>query len=589
MNRVHTMPKSETKPKQAASKRPAGPNIWAILAPYRPMVFGLATLTIAANALALWLPKIISHAIDEYAKQSLALADVSWLFGLVSLGIFILTYAQNIVQVYVSELVAKDLRDKLITKISKQAHSQIEKLSPARLLTNLTSDMDAIKMFVSQAVAALISSIFLIIGASILLLLTNWKLGLAVLTIVPVIGFTFGIVLQRVRAFFLKSREVIDGLNRVINESILGAGLIRVLNSESLEDKKFYTVNDASFQIGLKIIGIFSALIPAITFVASLSSVIILAFGGHLVIDNQLSLGDFAAFSSYMAILIFPLLILGFVGNISAMATASYTRIAEVLASPDMEDKGTVVSELTGKVEVRGLTIAYGQKKALDDVSFTVKPGSKTAVIGPTAAGKTQLLYTMTGLLQPTAGEVLYDGHKISDYQSETLYRQIGIVFQDSITFNMSIRDNITFSGKVSKEALEKAIATAELADFIATLPEGLDTLVSEQGKSLSGGQKQRLMLARALALNPKVLLLDDFTARVDTATEGKILKNLEKNYPNLTLISVTQKIASIENYDQIILLMEGEMLAKGTHKELLKSSVDYQQIYTTQQSTNAL
>lgn len=576
--------KSQSKTKQA---KPNQPSIWSILAPYRKHIFGLAAVTIAANALALWLPKIISHAIDAYAKQSLALSDVSWLFGAVSAGIFLFTYLQNIAQVYISELVAKDLRNQLSDKISRQTYSQIDKLNPSRLLTNLTSDMDSIKMFVSQAIAQLISSAFLIVGASVLLLTTNWKLGLAVLTIVPILGVTFTMVLQRVRAFFLTSREVIDGLNRAINESILGAALVRVVNATKKEEEKFTDANTASLNIGLKIIGIFSALIPAITFVASLSTLIILGYGGHLVIAGEMTLGDFAAFNTYMAILIFPILVIGFIGNITAMATAAYTRIAEVLASPDAKDSGTRTAALKGGLEVKDITVRYGEKTALDKISFAVKPSSKTAIIGPTAAGKTQLLYVLTGLLEPGEGTVSYDGHPLAEYDKKSLHEQVGLVFQDSIVFNLTLRENIAFSSTVSEEDLQKAIDTAELTDFIAGLPDGLDTIVSEQGKTLSGGQKQRLMLARALALNPKVLLLDDFTARVDTKTESKILENLIKNYPDLTLISVTQKIASIEKYDQIIVLMEGELLAKGTHKELLKSSAEYMQIYTSQKSTN--
>jgi ATP-binding cassette subfamily B protein len=188
--------------------------------------------------------------------------------------------------------------------------------------------------------------------------------------------------------------------------------------------------------------------------------------------------------------------------------------------------------------------------------------------------------------LQPTSGLIEYDGKPLADYQKRPFYEQIGFVFQDSIVFNLTLRENIAFSNTVNDEDLRKAIDTAELQDFIAALPEGLDTIVSERGTSLSGGQKQRIMLARALALNPKILLLDDFTARVDTNTEHKILANVAQNYPGLTLISVTQKIAPIESYDQVILLMEGEILAVGTHAELIHSSPEYVQIYDSQKST---
>ncbi|WP_293311239.1 ATP-binding cassette domain-containing protein, partial [Pedobacter sp. UBA5917] len=209
------------------------------------------------------------------------------------------------------------------------------------------------------------------------------------------------------------------------------------------------------------------------------------------------------------------------------------------------------------------------------------------AIIGPTAAGKTQLLYILTGLIDADTGSVLYDGQEIKQYKQEDFHQQVGFVFQDSIMFNMSIRENIAFSDTVTDESLAKAIATAELKDFVDALPDQLNTIISERGNSLSGGQKQRIMLARALAVNPRILLLDDFTARVDTNTEKRILENIQQNYPGLTLLSITQKIASVEHYDKVILLMQGEIIAEGTHQELLKSSPEYVQIYNSQQSTS--
>lgn len=194
----------------------------------------------------------------------------------------------------------------------------------------------------------------------------------------------------------------------------------------------------------------------------------------------------------------------------------------------------------------------------------------------------------LVGLIQPTKGEVKYDHVNINEYKRENLYKQIGLVFQDSIIFNISLRENIAFNTEVEEPDMQKAISTAELSDFIKDLPEGLETVVSERGTSLSGGQKQRIMLARALAINPKILLLDDFTARVDVNTERKILENVSKNYPGITLVSVTQKIAAVERYDQIILLMEGEIVASGKHEDLMRTSPEYVQIYQSQQSTNA-
>ena len=285
--------------------------------------------------------------------------------------------------------------------------------------------------------------------------------------------------------------------------------------------------------------------------------------------------------------LIFPILIIGFMSNIIAQATASYERISHILQTPEPPETGTLAQALEGNIEVKNVNLLYKQTPVLKDISFSITPRSKTAIIGPTAAGKTQLLYLLTGLTHPTSGVIFYDGNSIADYKGEVFYKSIGLVFQDSILFNMSIRENIAFSDTVTDESLQKAVDTAELSEFIATLPEGMSTIVSERGTSLSGGQKQRIMLARALALNPSILLLDDFTARVDNNTEQKILENIQTNYPDITLISVTQKIAAVEQYDDIILLMQGEIIGKGTHDELLQTSPEYVQLFNSQQSTS--
>ena len=490
-------------------------------------------------------------------------------------------------QTYASEHVARDLRTQIIAKISAQDHTFIQQATPAKLLTNLTSDVDAVKMFVAQAIASIISSIFLIIGASILLLSIDWQLALAVLAMLPIIGITFAVVLRKVRKLFVKTQEAIDWLNKVINESILGSALIRLVNSQHYEYEKFIAANTEARSISLSILRLFASLIPVIIFCTNLATLMILTLGGRFVILGRMSLGDFTAFNSYLAILIFPVIVIGFMSNVMAAASASYGRISMVLNAPPRQESGRLDAALRGDVAVRDVSVTLGGKQVLKNVSFASSAGTRTAIIGPTAAGKTQLLYMLTGLLKPTSGSVEFDGRNLEEYDKQSLHRQVGFVFQDSILFNLTLRENIAFSKTVTNEELEKAIVTAELRDFIDSLPEKLDAIVSERGTSLSGGQKQRIMLARALALNPRILLLDDFTARVDSNTERKILENVHRNYPGITLLSVTQKISSVETYDQIILLMEGEVLATGTHSQLMGTSPEYVQIYESQRSTS--
>lgn len=569
------------------TKEAKKPGIFSLLGNYRGLIFLLILFALLSNGINLLLPKIIASGIDSYTNKTFDLKHILFQFSLAIVLVFIFTYLQSIVQTYASERVAKDLRTKLSDQISRQSHAYIIKANPSKLLTNLTADADSIKMFVSQAIVSLASSIFLIVGASILLLMINWKLALCVIAIVPIIGGAFFYVLSKVRVLFKKSREVIDWLNKVISESIMGSALIRVINSQMLEYNKFMDANAKARDLGISILRMFASLIPVIVFTANLAGLCILVLGGHFVISNSMTLGEFTAFSSYLALIIFPILVIGFMSNVIAQATASYQRIESVLNAAEIKHPGTLTTPLRGDMEAKDLSLSFGQKPVLKSVSFTAKAGSKTAIIGPTAAGKTQLLYILTGLIDADAGSVLYDGQEIKQYKQEDFHQQVGFVFQDSIMFNMSIRENIAFSDTVTDESLAKAIATAELKDFVDALPDQLNTIISERGNSLSGGQKQRIMLARALAVNPKILLLDDFTARVDTNTEKRILENIQQNYPGLTLLSITQKIASVEHYDKVILLMQGEIIAEGTHQELLKSSPEYVQIYNSQQSTS--
>lgn len=577
---------ADPKPEKESPKKSSSP-LLDLLKPYTRLIVWLVVLALLSNGINLVLPLLISRGIDAFSTGRFVLQTTLIEFSGATLFIFIFTYLQSVVQTYASERVARDLRTQLAGKISRQSFTYIQQTNPAKLLTNLTSDIDSVKLFISQAIVSLVSSVCLIIGASILLININWQLASAVLTIVPIIGITFYLVLKKVRALFMRSREVIDWLNKVINESILGAALIRVINSQRLESDKFLAANTDAQSIGLSILRLFAALIPVISFTASMAGLIILVLGGRFVITGSMSLGDFAAFNSYLALLIFPIIVIGFMSNVIAQASASYERINAVLQAPEPAPTGTMKVAINGNIEVSKMSMVYGEKPALDNLSFSVKAGTRTAIVGPTAAGKSQLLLLLTGLIKPTSGTITYDGRPIDSYDQNTFHQQVGLVFQDSVLFNLTLRENIAFSTTATDESLQKAIDTAELRDFIQTLPDKLQTLVSERGTSLSGGQKQRIMLARALALNPSVLLLDDFTARVDAQTEQKILANVRHNYPNLTLISVTQKIAPVEDYEQIILLMEGEIIAVGTHAQLMAVSHEYVQIYQSQRSTN--
>jgi ATP-binding cassette subfamily B protein len=558
----------------------------ALAKPYLGFIFFVLIVNLASNGLSLAIPKITASALDTFRHPDFKLSSFLLIFSVIAVLIFIFATIQSILQTYLSEKIARDLRNQLITKISHQPFSFIVQLTPEKLLTNLTADIDNIKMAISQGLVQIFSSAIILIGAIVLLLSIDWPLALMVLTIIPVIGAIFFLIFKKIHKYFLRSQLIIDKLNKTINESIIASSLIRILNSQNAELQKFQVVSGEAKDNGLAITRLFSALIPLISIIANISTVFILIIGGHSIITGTFTIGSFSAFLSYISMLIFPIVILGFISNVLARAAVSYERIDQILNTKTPHLYGDTDREINGDVTFKNISLDIGRKQILKNISFNIKAHSRTAILGPTAAGKTQILYLLSGLLTPTSGQILIDHHNLISYSQKSLSDQIGLVFQDSSIFNTTIMENINFKNVLNQSNVDRAINTAELGNFIKTLPKGLNTKIAERGNNLSGGQKQRLTLARALALNPKILLLDDFTARVDKDTEKKIFANVAQNYPNLTQILITQQISSVVDFDQIILVMEGEILAVGTHHQLLKSSKEYQQIYNSQMST---
>ncbi len=566
-----------------------------IIKRYIGLASTVIVLGIISNGLALYVPTLSAHIIDDVniIKQ---FAFFAWsptltLVTIFAIFSFILAIIQIQVSTFFSERVALDLRHRLIDKISKQSFSYVSNSTPGRLMTILTSDIDAVKNVISQGLVTLLGAIITLIGSAVLLIMINPRLGLYTISVIPLLILTIGFIFGTLTKLFRQGQENLEKINSVINETIVGSALIRVLNSINSEINKFKTVNSKSRDIGLGIVRNISALIPTITLLANIITMIILYFGGKQVILGTLSIGSFSAFISYSAMFIWPLFVLSFVGTSISRGGVSLKRINEVIDSEVQVEKGKNIKKIKGDIEFKNVSLSYtdqngSEKTVLKDISFKIKANTKNAILGPTAAGKTQLFYLISGLVNPTSGEILIDGEPMSSYKTSDLLSNIGLVFQDSIVFNTTFRDNISFSEKTTNESLKKAINTAELDELVERLPNGLDTMVSERGTSLSGGQKQRLMLARALALEPKILLLDDFTSRVDKNTETSILNNVNKNYRDVTLVSITQKIDPIKDYENIIVIMEGEVVAVGTHKDLIKNSFEYNQILQSQMST---
>lgn len=550
---------------------------------YWRQVLGLVVLTTINGALGLCLPIIIARSIDAWRKGLFIPGATVGVFLATAAAVLLLTWLQGLAQAWFSERVAQDLRVRLSDKISVQSYAWVAGNDKDHLLTRLTADVDSIKIFIAQTMFQLVASVFMVTGIVIVLAGLNWRMALWVFFGMLVIGFVNVLLLRKIGELVRKGRALFDKLNKVISENIGGAGLVRVVRAGGYEMEKFREVSKMVRGLGFDSVRVMSRFLPIMPFTANLIYLAILVTGGRLVLDKTLTLGEFAAFVSYLAMLVAPVQQIASSGNILTMAIASYERISGILGAPDVQETGSVAPVLRGKIEVEGVSLAYRQVSVLNNVSLMAEPGSKTAILGPTSAGKTSLLYLLSGLIPVPAGVIRFDGKDIGQYRGKLLQSYVSIVFQDPVIFRLTIRENIVFHSTVGAPALDKAIETAELKDFIESLPARLDTVISEKGSDLSGGQKQRIMLARALVTEPRILLLDDFTARVDVNTERRILDNLARNYPDMTVLCATQQISRVKDYDHIVLLMEGEVVSAGSHEFLLEASPEYARLFYSQ------
>ena len=571
---------------------PQKPKIdFTFLKPYISWTIVLIIFLFLSNGATLLIPRILGSSIDNFSKNG-ANYNINgdlWLLAGIAVGILILTLLQTIISVYVAERVAKDLRQNLIQKILSQPISFVNKREVSDLFTNITSDTEQVKDIISQGFASIFSAIIILIGSVILLFSINVRLAFIAIVTLPLIIAVFAFIFKNISSLFRSAQEVLGNINKVINESVLGAMLIRVLNAQNYENTKFQEVNIRSRDIGFKITNLFASLIPAINLVSNFAIISIIWFGGRQVMVEDLTLGEFSAFISYFNLLITPIFILGFVSSFISRGLVSLSRIQEVLQAPEevvMDESNLIRQEVKGTIVFDKVCYEIDGKSLLKDISFAINPQTKNAIIGPTGSGKSLILSLLTGLIQPSGGQILIDDIPLNQWDPKYIFKTMGLVFQESILFNSSLTDNIVFNQSISEEELQKALNTTNVSEIIENLPNKLATQISERGTNLSGGQKQRIMLARALVRSPKILLLDDFTARVDLKTEKEIIGSLFANYPDITLISITQKIEPIQEYDQIIVIMEGELLATGTHTELLKSSIEYTQIWQSQQTT---
>ena len=498
-------------------------------------------------------------------------------------------FVQSYMAETVSQGIAFDMRNELFAKVQRLSFSYHDRNQTGQLMIRATDDVEKVRLFMAQGLVMTAQAFILLVATLIILFLSNWRLTLVVLPILPlalVMFMYFGKVSQ---PLFFQLQLRLSALNTILQESLAGIKVVKAFTRENHERERFDKATDDLYTQSLKIGKTFSMLFPAIFLIMQVGQAVLLYFAGQQILGGTLSLGGYQSFSLYVVFVFFPLGQLGFIISLMSQAGASAGRVFEILdAENEVADKPGAASlpQVAGHVEFRNVGFRYfgSGDPVLQDVSFDAEPGQTVALLGATGSGKTTIINLIPRFYDVSEGAVLIDGHDVRDVTLDSLRAQIGIVLQETNLFSGSIRDNIAFGR--SDATLEEVIDAAKAAaahDFIMGFPQGYDTPVGERGSTLSGGQKQRVAIARALLLNPRLLILDDSTSAVDLQTEYHIQKALDRLMQGRTSFVIAQRISTVVNADQILVLEKGKVVARGKHEELMETSAIYAEIYHSQ------
>jgi ATP-binding cassette subfamily B protein len=529
---------------------------------------------------------------DPLQTRTAAETALLWAIGLTLLfaiirGLF--AFAQSYMAEKVSQEMAFDFRNDLFAKIQHLSFSYHDRNQTGQLMIRATDDVEKVRVFIGQGLLFALQAVVLLVGALVLLGITNWSLTLYILPILPVallLFMLFGAVSQ---PLFGKVQAKLSALNTILQENLAGIKVVKAFAREGVEQRRFGSAADELMQQQITLARIFSFLFPFIFLIANLGQVVVIYFGGRQIIGETLTIGEWQKFSLYLLLVFFPIGQLGFIISQMSQASASATRIFEILdAKNEVTDKPNAqpLPPIQGQVVFQDVTFRYfsSSDPVLSEVTLEAKPGETIALLGATGSGKTTIINLIPRFYDVSAGKVLIDGHDVREVQLESLRRQIGIVLQETNLFTGTIRDNIAFGRPEATE--DEIIAAAKAAaahDFITDFPQGYDTPVGERGATLSGGQKQRVAIARALLLDPRILILDDSTSSVDVATEVHIQRALDRLMQGRTSFVIAQRISTVLNADQILVLDKGQVVARGKHADLLESNPLYAEIYRSQ------
>ena len=623
-------------PSRRRGRRQGGGNLKALrraigyLGRYRRIAMGATVALFIATAAQLAVPELVQNIIDTIVQNAInkAMLEIplqfrevaSQRFGLdfpamqteldgatqalVNAGLIVIlfaiarglfTFAQTYMSQVLSQNLAFELRNDIFSKIQRLSFSYHDRNRTGQLMIRATDDVEKLRLFIGQGLLLALQSFIMLVGTLIILFLANVNLTLVILPVLPIALIVFMVFGAVAQPLFVEVQRRLGRVNTVLQENMAGLKVVKAFTMEPYEVERFNESIDSELQQRIKISRVFSFLFPFIFLVANLGQAAILYFGGRAIVNGDFTIGEWQKFSLYLTFIFIPMGQLGFIINLMAQAAASATRIFEILdAKSDVENKpgADELEQIEGRVEFKEITFRYfgSSEPVLSDVSFVAEPGQTVALLGSTGSGKTTIINLIPRFYDVSEGAVLIDDHDIRDVTIESMRKQIGIVLQETNLFNGTIRDNIAFGRPDASD--EEVIAAAKAAaahDFISGFPEGYNTPVGERGSTLSGGQKQRVAIARALLLNPRILILDDSTSSVDLNTEYQIQKALDNLMEGRTSFVIAQRISTVLNADQILVLDKGRIVDRGVHEELMERSAIYAEIYHSQLSEDAV
>lgn len=553
---------------------------------------------IATNAVWVFFPKVLEFAVDDLERGTTRRTIIYFALLLVGIalvkGIFL--YAQRWILIGISREIEYDIRNDLFQQLERQDSAFYQKYRTGDIMARMTNDLNAVRMLLGPALMYSANTIFFTVGSLFFLLHISPWLTLVAWAPMPLASILVQYFGRKIHERFERIQESFSEISAQAQENYTGARLVRAFAREESQIGLFERLNKSYIERALRLVQLMGMLWPTLEFILGVSMIITLLAGGHEVVAHRITAGEFVAFYTYMILLTWPIIAVGWVVNIFQRGTASVKRIGDLLhVAPTIDDSAAdpaIEQDYTvrGELEFRHLSFSYGETPVLRDISLTVPAGSSLAIVGPTGAGKSTLINLIARIYEAPEGTLLIDGRQPKEYPLAVLRRNIGMVPQETFLFSETIRENIAFGAPdATEEELQQAAEAAHIRAEFQDFPMGFQTMVGERGVTLSGGQKQRAAIARALLRRPSILILDDALASVDTYTEERILGGLRSYTADTTTILISHRISTVQNADQIAVLKDGRIVELGRHDELLERDGYYASLYQKQQLEDEL